>query len=618
MDTASTELQRRQAQLAQQLTALFGPMGSRLLESIYEHVSWVPLGAGEVLMQQGDAGDAAYLSVSGRLRVYVRDTHSGQERMVRELGRGEIIGEISLYTGAPRSATVVAVRNSVLARIDKARFDALVARHPQASMAVTREIIHRLQTQQQERPLPAPVMLCLMPVTDGVDAHAFAQSLLTPLRALNQRVLVTTAADTKTRAQAEFGRARPADLIAVLDAMETEHDFVLMVADPQDLAWSQLCAQHCDEVLLLADADQPAAIHPIEQACLAGRPQRSEAAETLVLLHPANRASPLGMRRWLARRPVAAHMNLRPTQASDLARLARILSRRAVGLVLAGGGARGFAHLGVWKALRERGVEIDVVGGTSMGAVMAAVIAIDGDVNQSIDVARERFRVNPTGDYNWLPLISLIKGARARRIVRQSLQQLTGGQPDIVDLWKGYFCIASNYSKGQEMCLTDGDLGQSLLASFAIPGALPPVVRDGDLLCDGGTFNNFPANVMRQMRGVGQVIGVDLGARNPKHLDFDEVPGSWTLLLDRLRGRGRRRFRLPSLVSYLLNVSILYSVSRQEESRRQCDVFFSPPLARVGLLQWNRFDRIVQEGHAHALEVLDRTLHYARPANPTE
>jgi NTE family protein len=312
------------------------------------------------------------------------------------------------------------------------------------------------------------------------------------------------------------------------------------------------------------------------------------------------------MRRWLQRRPVAAHINLRPTLDSDMARLARILSRQAVGLVLAGGGARGFAHLGVWKALRERGVDIDVVGGTSMGAVMAAVIAIDGDVDHSIAVARQRFRVNPTGDYNWLPIMSLIKGVRARRIVRQSLEQLTGGTPDIVDLWKGYFCIASNYSKGQEMCLTEGDLGQSLLASFAIPGALPPVVREGDLLCDGGTFNNFPANVMRQMRGVGQVIGVDLGARNPRPLDFEEVPGSWTLLRDRLRGRTGRRFRLPSLVSYLLNVTILYSVSRQDESRRLCDVFFSPPLARVGLLQWNRFDSIVRQGYEHALEVLNR------------
>ncbi|MDV7397603.1 hypothetical protein RZS08_39750, partial [Arthrospira platensis SPKY1] len=106
-------------------------------------------------------------------------------------------------------------------------------------------------------------------------------------------------------------------------------------------------------------------------------------------------------------------------------------------------------------------------------------------MDETIHIARDGFQNNPTGDYNWLPMISLIKGHRARRAVRQALSRLTGGTPDIVDLWKGFFCIASNYSRGSEMCLTEGDLGQSMMASFAIPGALPPVIRDGELLCDG-------------------------------------------------------------------------------------------------------------------------------------
>jgi len=101
------------------------------------------------------------------------------------------------------------------------------------------------------------------------------------------------------------------------------------------------------------------------------------------------------------------------------------------------------------------------------------------------------------------------------------------------------------------------------------------------------------------------VIGVDLGVRNPRHLEFDEVPGSWTLLLDKLRPRSKRRYRLPSLISYLLNITILYSISRQEEARRLTDLYFNPPLKRVGMLQWERFDSIVREGEQHAVEVLD-------------
>jgi len=78
---------------------------------------------------------------------------------------------------------------------------------------------------------------------------------------------------------------------------------------------------------------------------------------------------------------------------------------------------------------------------------------------------------------------------------------------------KTYFCVASNYSQAREQQVRSGDLARALLASIAIPGALRPVVHDGDLLCDGGTFNNFPVDVMRDMRGVETVINVDLGAR---------------------------------------------------------------------------------------------------------
>jgi len=273
--------------------------------------------------------------------------------------------------------------------------------------------------------------------------------------------------------------------------------------------------------------------------------------------------------------------------------------------VLAGGGARGFAHLGVWRALRDRGIEIDYVGGTSIGAVMAALIAADPPVDQAIEVARNAFSVNPTGDYNLLPLMSLIKGRRVSSAVHRSIEQLVGAQVDIEDLWKGYFCIASNYSQAREQRVEEGDLARALLASIAIPGALPPVVHEGDLLCDGGTFNNFPVDAMREMRGVGKVIGVDLGVRNPRRLEFDEVPGSWTLLLDRLRPRNKRRYRLPSLTAYLLNITILYSTSRQREARRLTDLYFNPPLYKVGLLQWALFDQIVRQGHEYAGGVLD-------------
>ena len=606
MNDVGARPRHRDALLAQQLTALLGDAPAAIA-FLQQHLQWLELAGGETLMEQGAVGDSAYLCISGRLRVYVRDETGGQ-RMVREMARGEVIGEMSLYTGEPRSATVVALRNSVLVTLSKAHFDQLLGLSPQASIIFTRQIIRRLQTEHQRRPVAAPVTVALLPITDGIALDGFARRLAQQLERFG-RVRVIDAAEIggelRRRGITPSAGPHAEEAIALaLDAIEAEHDFVLLLAQSTAESWTRCCISHSDEVLLVAEAAQPPVVHAIEQACLTERPARSEAAEILLLLHPADVVIPRGTHDWLARRPVTAHVHIRPELERDIARLARLLARKAVGLVFAGGGARGFAHLGVWRALHQRGVEIDCVGGTSIGGVLAALVAADPPLEKAIDIARKAFSTNPTGDFNWLPLMSLIKGRRVRAAIEKSLGELVGAPIAIEDLWKTYFCVATNYSQAREQQVRSGDLARALLASIAIPGALPPVVHDGDLLCDGGTFNNFPVDVMRDMRGVGTVIGVDLGARTARRLDFNEVPGAWTLLRDRLRPRSKRRYRLPSLTAYLLNVTILYSTSRQQQLRQLTDLYFSPPLHRVGLLQWSRFDQILGQGHAHAAEVL--------------
>jgi len=454
------------------------------------------------------------------------------------------------------------------------------------------------------------VTISLLPVTDGIDRRGFADMLAAQLASKGRVIVIDSAALDAALSEPGAANGLAADaalnrrISMHLDLVESEHEFVLLVADATPSAWTRRCCRHGDELLLLANATRPPALHPIETDWLGQRPPRAEAAEILVLLHPADLRCPRGTRQWLARRPVTEHVHIRPELERDMARLARIESRTAVGLVLAGGGARGFAHLGVYQALQEHGIEADFIGGTSMGAAMALLVAADQPMAQAQKITRRAFRINPTGDFNWLPLLSLISGRRQRRIVTEGVTELFGFEADIEDLWKNYYCIAANYSHAREQVLRSGPLIKAVLASMAIPGALPPVVIDGDLLCDGGTFNNFPVDVMRNVRGVGTVIGVDLNSRKPRRMEFDEVPGTWALLRDRLRPRAKRRYKLPSLPAYLLNVTILYSMSRQHHARLQTDLYFNPPMDRVGLLEWKRFDQIVAQGYAHAVEVL--------------
>ena len=478
------------------------------------------------------------------------------------------------------------------------------------TLAWTQQITERLRTERDKTVIDRPVTMALLPISGGVDAASFAQAMAREL-ATHGKVGVLDAATVDRQLKTLHTPGAGVDdepaqrgVAMLFDEFEGTHDYVLFVGDDTPTDWTHRCTRHADEILLLADAKAAPLVHANEQAFLVDRPPRTEAAEVLVLMHDAGTAMPSGTSRWLARRPVSDHVHMRRGHAPDMARLARIQSRNAVGLVLAGGGARGFAHLGVYRALCERGIEVDFVGGTSIGAIMAALIATDQTPQRLEATARAEFGRNPTGDYTLLPLISLIKGRRLRGIVGRAVADNIGEGAAIEDLWKRFFCVATNFSRASEVVLQRGDLLRSLLSSIAIPGALPPVIMDGDLLCDGGTFNNFPVDVMRGVRGIGKVIGVDLNASKARRIEFDEMPSGWAMLLDRLRPRKSRRNRLPSLPALLINATILYSLSRQKQARALTDLYFNPPLQRVGMLDWKRFDQVVRQGHAHALQVL--------------
>lgn len=608
MPSTSTRPPHQDDLLLHHLRTFLGIIDAQAIDAVRGRVRWLQLAGGETLMRQGEPGDALYLLVSGRLRVYIED--DGERRVVREVSRGEVVGEMSLITDAPRSATLVAIRDSVLVSLGKDDFAHLQSHSPQVTLALTRQIIARLRTEHDRTVMDRPVTMALLPVSGGVDTAAFAQVLARELSTHGKvGVLDAAGVDRQLKAlglpSAAVDDERAQRSVAMLfDEFEGTHDYVLLVGDDAPTDWTHRCTRHADEILLLASAEAEPVIHANELAFLVERPPHAEAAEILVLMHDAGTAMPRGTARWLARRPVNDHVHLRRGHDGDMARLARIQSRNAVGLVLAGGGARGFAHLGVFRALHEHGIEPDYVGGTSIGAIMAALIATDQTPQRLEATARAEFGRNPTGDFSLLPLISLIKGRRLRRIVERAVADNIGEGAGIEDLWKRFFCVATNFSRASEMVLQRGDLLKSLLASTAIPGALPPVIMDGELLCDGGTFNNFPVDVMRGLRGVGKVIGVDLNASKPRRIEHEEMPSGWAMLLDRLRPRASRRYRLPSLPVLLINSTILYSLSRQREARTLTDLYFNPPLDRVGMLDWKRFDQVVRQGYEHALQVL--------------
>jgi predicted acylesterase/phospholipase RssA len=199
---------------------------------------------------------------------------------------------------------------------------------------------------------------------------------------------------------------------------------------------------------------------------------------------------------------------------------------------------------------------------------------------------------NITGDYNFVPLVSLIKGRQSHGAMAQAIEQAAGDDIDSEDTWKTFFVIASDFSAGTEAVLDRDNLGRNVIASYAIPGALPPVFIGGHMLFDGGTFNNFPVDVMARI-GAGQFIGVDLSSDRSRKFEIDRVPGTIAHLRDMLRPRKKRRYRLPSVPETLTTSSFINSLSKQKTMRKFADLLFQPNIERVGLLEWKRATMIL-------------------------
>lgn len=557
---------------------------------------------GDVLMREGEVGDDVYFVLSGRLRAEVGD------KLLGEIGRGEPVGEIAFFTGAPRSASIVALRKTTVARLSRQLVERAVSRTPAMAFSLTRQVIERFRQDDSIRQRPAvPVTVCILPVSPGVDGGAFARALAAHQPRSAGPIAVVDAASAD-RPSAELASRRQEHFARFLTEIEQENAASYMVADATDTLWTRACLAHADEIVLLADAKSDPAPSQLEAALVSGE-TACLARRTLVLLHDAQTKAPQGTARWLAPRGRPRHFHIRPHLPADMARMARIISGRAIGLVLAGGGARGFAHIGVYQALEAAGVPVDFVGGTSIGALMGTLVALDvrgADMERGV---REGFlnypKGNITGDYNWLPVLSVLRGKRSRDSLAASVRRFAGHDIDMEDSWKTFFVMAGNFSYGREEVLDTGRLVPNVTASFSIPGALPPVLLDGNLMFDGGTFNNFPVDVMARA-GVGRIIGVDVSGDLARRLDVPAIPGPLALLADRLRPRARQRYRrLPTLPETMLMSTFITAIARQREQRRHADLLFRPELPRMGLLDWHRFDEVVEAGRRHARDVLE-------------
>lgn len=570
------------------------------------------LRGGEWLFRQGEVGDSLYLLARGRLQVWIGAPERGdpQESLVAEVAPGETVGEISLLTGGPRSASIRATRDSLLLRMDSAGLDRLGQERPQVVRQLAGGIAMRLRDRTAGTSgVRRGFRTIAIASPGGTGAgSALASRLATALARHGSTELLSSPTLRSLGAPALPATQHETVSVAFTDWLadrEDRHRFLLLVADAADSAWSRVTTRHADIVLQVADSADASAQRSLQESREAAVDGHG-ALRALVLQHTAGDGVIRGTAAWLDASGAGHHFHLRAGVDADFGRLVRILAGESLGLVLGGGAARGFAHLGVYKAFVEAGVPIDWVGGASIGAVMGAPIAMGRAPEEAIGLARQAFvGGKPFSDFT-LPVLSLLRGRRMERLINMHLDG------DIEDLPVPFYCISSNLGEGLAHVHTRGPLAPAVRASVSLPGVFPPAVVRGQLAIDGGILDNLPVDAMRRSP-VGRIVAVDVTSRQDFTVDYDAVPSPWRVLAGRFLPF-MPRYRVPRFLSLMLKATEIGTMAAVRASGERADLLLRPPVSRFSLTDVRSFDVIVQAGYEHARVELEQWLRRAGPA----
>ena len=538
------------------------PLLSRLPDDVRARLETeadpVYLPAGELLFAAGDPADDVYVVTAGLL-----DVEQGGE-VIRQLGAGAVLGELALLTGGSRSASVRARRDSHLLRVSHETFQRVVTDDVRALRSLTEVLARQLQEAAPAAPgrPPRPRVVAVAAAHAGAPADSVAQTLSDQLAA-TLRV------------------ARPGRVGADgLERAERESDCVVLVADDPSDEWWAMCVRQADLLVMVAASDAP-----VLDAPPLGRTQQD-----LVLVGPA--APGAVVQEW--QRAIDAYRITQATGSLDVALrpVAARIAGRSVGIVMGGGGARAFAHLGLLMEFEAAGIEVDRVAGASQGAILAAIYARGFDAQTCADICYEEFvRNNPYNDYG-IPTVSMVKGRKTERAMRR---RLTGIH--IEELPRVFRCVSTDLQTRATHVHRTGDLTLAVMSSISIPGLFPPR-RDGQrILVDGGVLANLPVNVLTE-RDEGPLIAVNIGLGGDPRPRSSEATDS-----------APPRVSMPALGETLMRSLFIGSGGAVQSARDAGAIVVTPSSMGVGLLEFHQLDRMVESGRQAGRAVLDEAGH---------
>jgi predicted acylesterase/phospholipase RssA/CRP-like cAMP-binding protein len=564
-------------------------LGPGVLRELDAAMDVVHVPAGGAVVRHGQVNVPFTLVVHGGLRVSYAD-HQGRRHVLFEYFRGGTFGEALALSGRPSPFDAHAIRDSVLLSLPSDRLHELARRHPALLAGFARVLAIRM--------------------VELLGSQSFLESFARRVDQLPRSIALVSSSTERVRrtrdlvAQA-LARARVTRRVRAHDGRRAEDDgdaeLLVFEYEPSDPSWVDFCMRRVDRVMILLDENDLSRLRPgsdwWRRLTLGDRSLRL----ALAIVHDPSLALPRGSYSSLP--DITRIHHVRSDAPLDAERLARWLLDRPVGLVFGGGGARGIAHVGVLKALEEAKVPVDIVGGTSIGAIFAAGHARGWPADQIMEEVRGLFRsrfalYDPT-----IPMSALLRGKKLNRALTKLFDDI-----EIADLWTPFFCVSTNISHALREVHESGSLREAIRSSCSIPGLFPPFEALTKVLVDGGLVDNLPLDVMAE-HCRGPVIAVDVFPyRRPGEETNGHVLERARQFLKWLKPFGQPGpLEVPRLFDTLMRSTMVGSQHATELSlsRHPPALYLVPAIANRKLLDWGNYELLFRAGYDCAKQALE-------------
>lgn len=554
---------------------------------------------GETIYQAGDDADALYVVVSGAV-----DVVDG-ERSITRYGPGEVFGEAVLVPGEPHAVTTRVALDAVLLVVPRALLVRLLELHPSLHERVSAVLARRLKAATHAatagRTRPAEIVVLEGWGSNG-DRRLFVRALAGALEGELDRPVSIVTVVTPGAASAMSVRADRPDAVVVGEsgdggalrervaaevAVRGQQASLVLIEVHEDLAALEPdLARLADSVLLRVDGRPP--VH------------RHRGSRRVAFIHDGATSRPALSANDIV--PVPADG---ATRSRALARLARYLTRRSVGLALGSGAAWGLAHIGVLDVLDRERIPVDVIAGASMGAIIGAHYALGFSPARLEEIATgvkgivDYVRILPrllylAADFN-LARPGMFAGERFRRIL-DSLGPVRGRT--FADLEIPFRAVATDITTGARVEVAEGALSDAMRASFSAPWIFSPFRIGDHVLVDGGMSDPVPAETARSM-GADLVIGVNVvpplypEAKNPLEAALQLVaranPMTW-----------RDGARLPNSFDVVVRVLQIMQHELGNDRAGEADLLVNPDLRGFWMLEFWKAAGLIEEGRRAA------------------